>query len=202
MFCLTVLLVIWQWRYKKTIRSENHSNNKWTYMYKYSYSSFQSQWKNNNGKCGLCGDPWNKPRDHEFGGKYFTNHISSTYQKGSVINLTVFTNLNPSGWMEFRLLPYDTGISSISNNYLLHIGDSRTRRYRVRRSGYHVIPVRLPTDVECERCILQWKFHTGIRCYGFILSKRVINQWKRRLPPWPTPSTTSTTTTAKKKYVY
>lgn len=167
-------------------------------MYKYSYSSFQSQWKNNNGKCGLCGDPWNKPRDHEFGGKYFTNHISSTYQKGSVINLTVFTNLNPSGWMEFRLLPYDTGISSISNNYLLHIGDSRTRRYRVRRSGYHVIPVRLPTDVECERCILQWKFHTGIRCYGFILSKRVINQWKRRLPPWPTPSTTSTTTTAKK----
>ncbi|XP_065934373.1 uncharacterized protein [Magallana gigas] len=121
----------------------------------------QSQWKNNNGKCGLCGDPWNKPRDHEFGGKYFTNHISSTYQKGSVINLTVFTNLNPSGWMEFRLLPYDTEISSISNNYSLHIGNSRTRRYRVRRSGYHVIPVRLPTDVECERCILQWKFHTG-----------------------------------------
>lgn len=147
--------------------------------------SFQSQWKNNKGKCGLCGDPWNKPRDHEFGGKYFTNHILSTYQKSSVINLTVFTNINPSGWMEFRLLPYETEISSISNNYLLHIGDSRTWRYRVRRSGYHVVPVRLPTDLECERCILQWKFHTGIRCYGLMMSKHVIKQRKRRTSPTP-----------------
>lgn len=102
-----------------------------------------------------------------------------------MINLTVFTNINPSGWMEFRLLPYETEISSISNNYLLHIGDSRTWRYRVRRSGYHVVPVRLPTDLECERCILQWKFHTGIRCYGLMMSKHVIKQRKRRTSPTP-----------------
>lgn len=122
----------------------------------------QSQWKENSGKCGLCGDPWNGPRDHESGGKYFTNHISSSYSKGSLINVTVFTNLNPSGWMEFRIHSYKSENSPSSEDiYLLPIGVTKMKRYRVRRSGYHVIPVKLPNDLECKRCILQWKFRTG-----------------------------------------
>lgn len=48
-------------------------------MYKYLYFFFQFQWKNNNGKCGLCGDFWNKLWDYEFGGKYFINYILLIY---------------------------------------------------------------------------------------------------------------------------
>ncbi|XP_062609402.1 mucin-5AC-like [Saccostrea cucullata] len=122
----------------------------------------QNQWRNNNGKCGLCGDPWNGPRDHEIGGKFFTNHISSSYPRNSVINLTVKMLSNSIGWMEFRIHPYTKNIEQNHlDRYLLKLGGNQTTRYRVRKSGYHVIPVLLPEYLECERCVLQWKYHTG-----------------------------------------
>lgn len=130
---------------------------------------FQTQWKNNNGKCGLCGDPWSDPRDHELGGKYFTNHISSSYKRNSVIDLTVNMNKNSLGWMEFRIHPYNKDIAQEDlNSYLLEIGGTRTTRYRVHRSGYHVIPVKLPENLECDRCLLQWKYHTGNTCIQYV----------------------------------
>lgn len=130
---------------------------------------FQTQWKNNNGKCGLCGDPWSDPRDHELGGKYFTNHISSSYKRNSVIDLTVNMNKNSLGWMEFRIHPYNKDIAQEDlNSYLLEIGGTRTTRYRVNRSGYHVIPVKLPENLECDRCLLQWKYHTGNTCIQYV----------------------------------
>ncbi|XP_061196702.1 uncharacterized protein LOC133204979 [Saccostrea echinata] len=122
----------------------------------------KNQWGNNDGKCGICGDPWNGPRDHEFGGKFFTNHISSSYTRNSVIDLTVNIMSNSIGWMEFRIHPYTKNIAQNHlDRYLLKLGGNQTTRYRVRRSGYHVIPVLLPEYLECERCVLQWRYHTG-----------------------------------------
>ena len=47
----------------------------------------QTQWYVNNGKCGVCGDPWSQPspRDNEAGGRYGKGIITRTYTPGQVI---------------------------------------------------------------------------------------------------------------------
>merc|ERR1712141_773125 len=42
---------------------------------------FQNQMKHGY-KCGLCGDPYQGPRDHEAGGRYANGIIVKTYKKG------------------------------------------------------------------------------------------------------------------------
>lgn len=44
------------------------------------------QFKQNKGKCGVCGDDWSlkRPRDNENGGQYGSGTISKTYMQGQV----------------------------------------------------------------------------------------------------------------------
>ena len=50
---------------------------------------FQNQWQVNGGKCGICGDPWQGPRDHEAGGKYAGEVIVANYLQGQTIDVLV-----------------------------------------------------------------------------------------------------------------
>ncbi|KAI0218340.1 hypothetical protein LSAT2_029951 [Lamellibrachia satsuma] len=50
---------------------------------------FQNQWKLNDGKCGVCGDPWQGPRENEAGGKYGRGIITRRYQQNSTVVITV-----------------------------------------------------------------------------------------------------------------
>ena len=47
------------------------------------------QWFELRGKCGVCGDAFNGPRDHEMGGKYATGVVMEEYEPGDVISVTV-----------------------------------------------------------------------------------------------------------------
>lgn len=56
------------------------------------------------GQCGLCGDPYDGPRDHEFGGKYTTSAISRTYGRGQkIMEVKLLVNAFNKGHFEFRL---------------------------------------------------------------------------------------------------
>ena len=48
----------------------------------------QRQWQKNGAQCGVCGDPYDGPRDHEPGGKFYTGEVTRTYTQGKV-GLTV-----------------------------------------------------------------------------------------------------------------
>ena len=50
------------------------------------YVSFskQTQWNVHGGKCGVCGDAYSGPYDHELGGKYYTDVIAGQYTQGQV----------------------------------------------------------------------------------------------------------------------
>ena len=64
----------------------------------------QTQWNTNNGKCGICGDPWNGKRENEApGGKYATGTIVATYASGQYINAEIKVTTNLKGWFEFKL---------------------------------------------------------------------------------------------------
>jgi hypothetical protein len=44
------------------------------------------QWEQNQGRCGICGDPWHlvEPRPHEAGGQFAKGIISRHYTSGQV----------------------------------------------------------------------------------------------------------------------
>ena len=69
--------------------------------------SLQNQWNQQQGKCGLCGDPFQWERRNEAGGVYATGTIVQQYNSGSNINVTVEVTANHKGWHEFRLCKND-----------------------------------------------------------------------------------------------
>ena len=60
-----------------------------------------------NGKCGICGDPYDaQPKDHEApNGLYANGIIVNEYQSGSVIDVTVQVTANHKGYFQFKLCP-------------------------------------------------------------------------------------------------
>lgn len=68
------------------------------------------QWKQNEGKCGVCGDSWNEPtpRLHESGGFYDTGLIGGRYAQGQIIDVNIELTANHQGYFELRLCPLST----------------------------------------------------------------------------------------------
>ena len=112
----------------------------------------ENQWSTQNGKCGVCGDPFqgrlnflsvvsqgwsllSGPRDHEDGGVYATGLIGRTYESGEMVNTTIDITANHFGYFEFRLCPLDMGESrrprrltqSCLDQHLLTIGPSDSK---------------------------------------------------------------------------
>ncbi|XP_046555463.1 uncharacterized protein LOC124264736 [Haliotis rubra] len=118
------------------------------------------------GKCGVCGDPWQGPRDHEAGGKYATGTIGATYSQGQKVTVTVAITANHLGWFEFRLCPVNDmkvrATQACLDSNLLALADGSGTRYPIGSASkrYHV-DVILPSKVSCSQCVLQWKYHTG-----------------------------------------
>ena len=71
------------------------------------------QWRENRGRCGLCGDPYNGPREHEAGGeaghnkkgeimtiskgRYATGVIVGSYRAGGLLDVSVEVTANHGG---------------------------------------------------------------------------------------------------------
>ncbi|KAL5020518.1 hypothetical protein ScPMuIL_003410 [Solemya velum] len=132
---------------------------------------FSRQWEINNGKCGVCGDPWDGSHSHEPGGIFYSGQISQTYTSGQEITIDVEVTANHLGWFEFRLCPNNVPDAEITQDcldqYVLplkyHDGtDTGTRRPIDSSIGHFITRARLPVGVTCSHCMLQWKWKTGI----------------------------------------
>ena len=66
---------------------------------------FQVQWNKNGGRCGICGDPYNGPRDNEAGGRFATGIIAKRYTEGQTITVSLDITVNHGGYFEFRMCP-------------------------------------------------------------------------------------------------
>lgn len=69
--------------------------------------TFTVQWEQNQGRCGVCGDPWNmeEPRLHEAGGQYAKGIIGRHYSIGQEIDVEVELTANHWGRFEINLCP-------------------------------------------------------------------------------------------------
>ncbi|KAK2165238.1 hypothetical protein LSH36_53g07025 [Paralvinella palmiformis] len=128
---------------------------------------FAVQWNINKGKCGVCGDPWQGPREHEAGGKYATGIIVRRYDVGSTITVIVQITASHLGYFEFRLCPVNNPKIAATwqclNKYLLQLADGSGTRYYVTRHGpfNYQINLKLPPGLNCTQCVLQWKYNAG-----------------------------------------
>jgi len=58
------------------------------------------------GKCGICGDPWDQePRLHEAGGRYANGIIVRSYRPGQDIDVEIDVTANHLGSFAFKLCP-------------------------------------------------------------------------------------------------
>jgi len=125
-----------------------------------------------NGRCGICGDPWDaNPREHEApNGKYANGIITRNYQPGSEINVTVRIKTNHKGYFMFRLckndnVKKDPDQSCFDNpDSLLRISSSGSDRFNLTtpmgEGKNFSMTLRLP-NIQCDQCIIQWTYTTG-----------------------------------------
>ncbi|XP_071444516.1 uncharacterized protein [Hetaerina americana] len=130
------------------------------------------QWEQNQGRCGLCGDPWHlsDPKPHEAGGQFAKGIIGRHYSVGQEIHIEVELTANHWGRFEMYLCPNNDpeveATDSCFQRYPLFISGTR------REVGFHIpldtkkketfrYSVRLPPFVTCTQCVIQWTYYTG-----------------------------------------
>ncbi|XP_035217513.1 uncharacterized protein LOC118190844 [Stegodyphus dumicola] len=124
------------------------------------------QWQINNGKCGVCGDPYHvqQPRPNEAGGKYGLGIIVRNYTVGQEIETTVDLTANHLGYFEFRICPNNNTNKIVEQDcldkYPLQLADGTGTRYYVTKEqmGLIHVPLKLPRDLRCSHCVLQWQY--------------------------------------------
>lgn len=122
---------------------------------------------------GECGDAYNlqKPRPHEYGGKYGQGVIVRSYNPGSEMTIRVELTASHMGYFEFRLCDNIKADQSCLDKHLLkmlggtpsipHPNDLETRFYPRNGSRIYEIRAQLPKKMECSNCVLQWRYIAG-----------------------------------------
>lgn len=114
-------------------------------------------------RCGICGDPYDSgtPRAHELGGTYGRGIIVDEFTSGEVIDVTVILTAYHIGFWEFKICPDPTNNNQdCFEQYLVELEEGGTQYYP-KGSGRYEMRYRLPEDLVCEHCVLQWRYTTG-----------------------------------------
>lgn len=124
------------------------------------------QWGTYGGKCGLCGDQFGDktPRAHELGGKYGQGVIVKSYRQGETIQVTAKITSNHLGYFYFKLCNLDVEPESEAcfERYPLKTASGELNWPLTSTSaGNFNVQLRLPTNLVCNRCVLQWTYVAG-----------------------------------------
>ncbi|XP_057323425.1 uncharacterized protein LOC130666440 [Microplitis mediator] len=128
---------------------------------------FDRQWHQNQGYCGVCGDPWdvNPPREHETGGKYGNSIIVRKYQTNQLITIRIQLTANHRGYFSFRVCPMTTWGQEVTqdclNKNILRMENGTARYYPGPGTGTFEAYYKLPSGLMCAQCVLQWRYVTA-----------------------------------------
>lgn len=93
-----------------------------------------------------------------------------TYRSGDVIDTVVNLTANHLGWIEFRLCPHDKYDQTVTQECLdknvlrimrSSISKKNTKRLYVGKSHLISMKLKLPHNLSCRKCVLQWKYNAG-----------------------------------------
>ncbi|XP_029648323.1 uncharacterized protein LOC115222289 [Octopus sinensis] len=135
---------------------------------------FSALWEKFHGKCGVCGDRLDGPRENEAGGKYANGIIAARYTEGDLINVTVqLTTNHLGGYFEFNLCPVNdpkkrADEDCMLNNPVMTLDGKRRYTLETSISGLFHMTLRLPQGVYCTQCVFRWKYNaaTSWGCEG------------------------------------
>lgn len=127
------------------------------------------------GKCGVCGDAYSGPREHEAGGKYAKGIIVEQLPAESTeMKTTIQITSYHKGYFEFRICPHNDIRRPVAqeclDEHLMIIKEgspesSYTRFYpsnpKVTRKDKYHLTLLIPRGMRCEQCVLQWTYNTG-----------------------------------------
>ncbi|CAG2170078.1 unnamed protein product [Oppiella nova] len=128
------------------------------------------QWKKMAGKCGICGDPYGGPLDNELPNGKYAKHlvITRSYKKGQRVDAKVNITANHMGFFQFKLCEGKTMAKEVTQDCLdshtLQVLESKDKfKYNVpsEKPKVYTVPIKLPDDVQCERCVIQWTYTAG-----------------------------------------
>ncbi|XP_069165937.1 uncharacterized protein [Procambarus clarkii] len=126
---------------------------------------FRKQWKENQGQCGVCGDPWDlpRPRPHETRGRYARGIIVRSYTQGQEVELVTEVTAAGSGWVEYHVCPR-TSVWALEDptcfTHTLQDDAGRTKfpinmTQKLGRVSHRLI---LPATLSCSACVIQWRY--------------------------------------------
>lgn len=130
---------------------------------------FTHQWHQMDGKCGICGDPYDaNPKEHEApGGRFANGIIVADYNPGDVIDVTVQVTANHRGSFTFKLCannnPGQDPTQECFDNTVLKVVPGMTDEYTLPSYMPQMfdLQLQLPDGLECTQCILQWTYNTA-----------------------------------------
>ncbi|XP_076666100.1 uncharacterized protein LOC143367809 [Andrena cerasifolii] len=126
---------------------------------------FSVQWQQNDGKCGECGDDYalSRPRPNENGGIYGTGVIVERYTPGQTINVNVKLTANHLGAFTFQLCQLQNAEDEETESCFepLQLEDGSYSLPVASGEMNFDVPIRLPSDVTCEHCVLRWNYRSG-----------------------------------------
>ncbi|XP_046402637.1 uncharacterized protein LOC124168442 [Ischnura elegans] len=128
-----------------------------------------SQFGQNGGRCGPCGDDFSmpRPRMNENTGVYGRGVVSKTFTSGQEITATVDLTANHKGWFEFRVCPLaskkDMETEECFSRFPLQLANGSGSRFIVPdyKPGQYQVKLRLPSGLRCEQCVLRWEYRAG-----------------------------------------
>ncbi|KAH9495281.1 hypothetical protein Btru_016289 [Bulinus truncatus] len=131
--------------------------------------SVGTQWGQNGGKCGICGDSWSGTRFYERPNGPMVQHniITKKYYENSVINISLQLTANHKGWNEFRIcdIAKSGGIEAsqacLDGNVLRNQSGSTRLYFPSEKTGFFNFVLQLPRGMTCAHCLLQWRWKTG-----------------------------------------
>lgn len=135
-----------------------------------------------NAKHGVCGGISGETSgDFEAGGKYATKKIAGTYAAGQIITLRLTMTAPHGGRWSFGVCKVPDGASDADERRAVTQRCLDSRRLIIMdpknpgkgtpywwvgkaTNGDYSFQAKLPDDVECARCVLQWHWETGNSC--------------------------------------
>lgn len=125
---------------------------------------FSRQWNKNNGKCGVCGDPYDiKKPEFIHPGKYAKGIITKTYRKGQEVEVKVHLTSNHKGFFVFRV--GNIGKPPITEEkltYVLKQPNGQTKWILPNNlNTVFTIKLLLPMGLTCDHCVMQWWYSAG-----------------------------------------
>lgn len=121
---------------------------------------FHTQFHENGGECGICGESASLPKRFEKGGDLYRNLIVEEYLKGQIIEAELEITANHYGYFEFKICNVDGSKTDATQACLdkTILADSTGRtKFPIERTktGSMKFKLNLPGNLLCNHCVFQ-----------------------------------------------